>query len=257
MNDSNQLIQQQFGAHANLYATSDVHAKGASLARLVALTNPQRDWQVLDVSTGAGHTALTFAPRVARVIATDLTLQMLDAARQLAAERGLANIEFKPADAHALPFDDNTFDLVTNRLALHHFTNARKGIAEMARVCKPGGVVALVDNIVPPDKPTAGYLNHFEQVHSPSHNWAYPVARLEVYFADARLKVEHTETLRKEMEFEPWAERAGASAATKEKLRALLLRDVPESVRQFLTPRADGDKIFFTLTEAIVIGRKE
>jgi len=164
MADPNQLIQKQFGAHANEYTTSAVHAQGASLARLIELTQPQSHWHVLDVSTGAGHTALAFAPHVARVIASDLTPQMLDAARQLAQARGIANIEFRDADAHALPFDDAMFDLVTNRIALHHYTDARKAIAEMARVCKPRGIVALVDNIAPPDKVTAGAINHFEKL---------------------------------------------------------------------------------------------
>ena len=61
--------------------TSTVHAQGESLARLVELTNPQPTWIVLDVSTGAGHTALAFAPHVAHVVATDLTPQMIEAAR--------------------------------------------------------------------------------------------------------------------------------------------------------------------------------
>ena len=248
-------VQQQFGAHANEYATSAVHAQGASLARLVELTQPQRDWLVLDVSTGAGHTALTFAPHVARVIATDLTPQMLDEARKLALEREIANVEFRPADAHALPFDDNAFDLVTNRIALHHYLNARKAIAEMARVCKHGGIVALVDNVVPPDRLTAFYINDFEKLRDPSHNWAYPVTQLEAYFTKVKLRVEHAETIRKEMEFEPWAKRMGASAKTKTQLRALL-RDAPDGVRAFLTPRTTGKKIFFSLTEVIIIGRK-
>ena len=248
-------VQQQFGAHANEYATSAVHAQGASLARLVELTQPQRDWLVLDVSTGAGHTALTFAPHVARVVATDLTPQMLDEARKLAQEREIANVEFKPADAHALPFDDNAFDLVTNRIALHHYLNARKAIAEMARVCKHGGIVALVDNVVPPDRLTAFYINDFEKLRDPSHNWAYPVTQLEAYFTKVKLRVEHAETIRKEMEFEPWAKRMGASAKTKTQLRALL-RDAPDGVRAFLTPRTTGKKIFFSLTEVIIIGRK-
>ena len=190
MDDPNQLIQQQFGPNADKYVTSTVHAGGASLQRLVELTHPQQDWLVLDVSTGAGHTALTFAPKVARVIATDLTPQMLSTAQRLASERGSGNIEFKPADAHSLPFEENTFDLVTNRITLHHYTDARKAIAEMARVCKPGGMVALVDNIVPPDKQIAGYINHFEKMRDPSHNWAYPAPRLEAYFAEVGLKVE-------------------------------------------------------------------
>jgi ubiquinone/menaquinone biosynthesis C-methylase UbiE len=256
MDDANKLIQQQFGAHASHYATSDVHAKGESLQRLVELTKPQREWIVLDVSTGAGHTALTFAPYVARVIASDLTPQMLDTARKLATDRGITNIEFKPADGHALPFEDNTFDLVTNRLALHHFTDARKGIAEMARVCKPGGIVALVDNIVPPDKVTAGAINHIEKLRDPSHNWAYPFARLEAMFTDAHLKVEHSESFKKELEFEPWADRMSVSAEMKIKLRQLFTTLASDAVREFFVPRAEGEKLFFSLTEAIIIARK-
>src|SRR5581483_3205435 len=167
MDHSTPLIQQQFGANADKYATSTVHARGESLARLIELAQPKQNWLVLDVSTGAGHTALTFAPRVAQVIAVDLTPQMLETARALANERGITNIEFEPADAHVLPFEDNTFDLVTNRIALHHFTNARQAIAEMARVCKPGGLVALSDNIVPPDRVTAGHINHWEKLRDP------------------------------------------------------------------------------------------
>ncbi len=256
MNDSKNLVQRQFGAHAEEYATSERHAKGPSLARLLELTQPGPDWLVLDVSTGAGHTALTFAPHVKGVIATDVTPEMLAVARRLTEERGFKNIEFRPADAQALPFYDNMFDLVTNRLALHHYPDARKAIEEMARVCKPGGLVAFVDNVVPPDKQTAGYINHFEKMRDPSHNWAYPLVRLEAYFADAKLKVEHSETFRKEIELEPWADQMGASAETKAKLRQRLA-DAPPGPREHLTPRVDGNKMFFGLTEAIVIGRKE
>lgn len=255
MDDSIKQVQDQFGAHAEAYSTSPVHAQGPSLARLIELTRPQRDWLVLDVSTGAGHTALAFAPHVMRVIAVDLTPEMLETARRLADERGIDNIEFRTADAQALTFPDNTFDLVTNRIALHHYPDVRLAIQEMARVCKPGGLVALVDNVVPPDKQTAGYINHFEKLRDPSHQWAFPVVRLETYFADAHLKVEHSETLRKEMEFDPWADRMGASAETKAQLRKRLV-EAPASVREFLTPRSEGDRMYFTLTEGIIVGRK-
>lgn len=256
MSDSSDLVKRQFGAHARDYATSAVHAQGESLARLVELTQPRPDWLVLDVSTGAGHTAFAFAPRVARVIATDLTPQMLDAARTLAGERHITNVEFKTADVHALPFDGGTFDLVTNRIALHHYPDARKAVGEMARVCKHGGIVALVDNVVPPDTEMPSYINHFEKLRDPSHHWAYPQVRLEAYFADATLKVEHSESRKKEMEFESWAKRMGANEETRAKLRRILL-EAPQAVRECLTPRVDGDRLFFALTEAIIIGRRE
>jgi len=150
-------VQSQFGPAADGYATSEVHAKGDSLAVLLELIDPQPSWQVLDVGTGAGHTALLFAPHVAHVIASDLTEQMIAKAAELAAERGLTNFETKSADAETLPFDDGSFDLVTCRMAAHHFPNPRQAFGEFARVLKPGGVLGFTDNVTVPDKQAAGY----------------------------------------------------------------------------------------------------
>lgn len=255
MSDNKETVRQQYGAHADAYVTSPVHAQGASLARLVELTQPRPDWTVLDVSTGGGHTALAFAPHVRQVIATDLTPEMLVAAERFAREQGVTNIEYRTADAEALPFGDAEFDLVTNRIALHHYPDARRAIAEMTRVLKPGGLLALVDNVVPPDRQLGGYINAFEKLRDPSHHWCYPTVRLEAYLTDAGLRVEHVESSDKEMEFEPWADRMGASAETKDRLRRLLA-EAPEGVRAFLKPRGEGDELRFSLEEAILIARK-
>ncbi len=143
------LVQQKFGAAAADYAASAVHAKGASLARLVELVAPQPDWRVLDVATGAGHTAIALAPHVAHVVASDITDEMLAQAGKMAADKGLANLETARADAGALPFADQSFDLVTCRLAAHHFPDPAAFVGEAWRVLKPGGTLALVDNIRP------------------------------------------------------------------------------------------------------------
>lgn len=255
MTDNKETVRKQYGAHAQAYITSPVHAKGASLGRLVELTRPQPEWLVLDVSTGGGHTALAFAPRVQKVIATDLTPEMLAAAEKHARGQGAANIEYRVADAEALPFGEAEFDLVTNRIALHHYPDARRAIAEMTRVLKPGGLLALVDNVVPPDRQIAGYINAFEKLRDPSHHWCYPVVRLETYLTDAGLNVEHVETDAKEMEFEPWADRMGAGPEKKEKLRSLLAQ-AAEGARAFFKPQGEGEQLRFSLEEAILIARK-
>lgn len=255
MSDIKETVRQQYGAHAEAYVTSPVHAQGASLARLVELTQPQPDWIVLDVSTGGGHTALAFAPQVRKVIATDLTPEMLAAAQKFARERGVTTIEYRIADAEDLPFGEAEFDLVTNRIALHHCPDGRKAVTEMARVLKAGGLLALVDNVVPPDRQIAGYINGFEKLRDPSHHWCYPTVRLETYLTEAGLRVEHVETSAKEMEFEPWADRMGASGEKKERLRALLAQ-APEGARAFFKPRGEGARLQFSLEEAILIARK-
>ena len=154
---SKDLIQQQFGANAANYLTSSVHAKGASLGRLVDLVKPQSSWAVLDVATGAGHTAAAFAPHVARVVASDLTPEMLVQSRKLADEKGFTNMETASADAESLPFRDGTFDLVTCRIAPHHFGDVAGFLAQSFRVLKPGGTFALVDNVSPDPETTPGF----------------------------------------------------------------------------------------------------
>jgi SAM-dependent methyltransferase len=118
----------------------------------VELTQPHAGWHALDIATGAGHTAFAFAPYVARVTASDLTPEMLIVAEKLAMEKGLTNVDFKEADAEHLPFDEATFDLVTCRIAPHHFPDIVQFLRECARILKPGGVLAVVDNIVPGDQ---------------------------------------------------------------------------------------------------------
>jgi ubiquinone/menaquinone biosynthesis C-methylase UbiE len=260
------LVQQQFGAHAAAYATSTVHAKGASLGRLVELVQPERDWQALDIATGAGHTAAAFAPHVARVIASDLTGEMLAEAAKVAAARGLANMQTARADAEALPFEDARFDLVTCRIAPHHFPDIPTFVAEVWRTLKPGGTFALVDNISPDALSTPGFsaaelsdaaltYNTFEKVRDPSHGRCLGMSEWADVLTDQGFAILHTERLPKDMEFDPWARRMGTDKATIARLRAMLTEGSP-ALRAFLKPRLEEGQLWFTLDEAILIARK-
>jgi SAM-dependent methyltransferase len=260
------LVQQQFGAHAAAYATSPVHAKGASLGRLVELVEPQRHWQVLDIATGAGHTAAAFAPHVAHVVASDITGEMLDEARKLAAAKGFANMAAAAADAEALPFEDRRFDLVTCRIAAHHFTDVPRFVREVKRVLRDGGTFALVDNIAPDFLSTPGFLdadlraaalayNVFEKVRDPSHGRCLGLTEWGGIIGAAGLHLKHSERLPKDMEFAPWAARMTADAATVARLRAMLEEGSP-ALQAFLKPRLEAGQLWFTLDEAIIIARK-
>src|SRR5438105_4061654 len=108
--EKRQQVQSNFGAAAADYVTSKVHASGQDLAWVVeaaALTGTER---VLDVATGAGHTAFALAPYAAEVVALDITKQMLAVAQKAAAERHLDNIRFLEGDALQLPCDDASFE---------------------------------------------------------------------------------------------------------------------------------------------------
>ena len=261
---SRKLVQEQFGANADAYATSRVHAKGASLQRLVEMVEPQADWQVLDVATAAGHTALAFAPHVAHVVASDITAEMLPVAARLAQEKALENISFERADAEALPFEPHRFDLVTCRIAPHHFPHVDRFIAEAARVLRPGGILALVDNVAPDSHTSstgskaelaaaADYYNRFEKLRDPSHGRALPLGEWLTLFQAAGFGVLHHEIAPKQMEFESWVKRLGADKETQTQVRMMLV-NAPPAAADYLQPEVRKGVLWFTLAEAIIIG---
>lgn len=256
---SKELVKKQFGANAAAYATSAVHAQGASLARLVELVQPQPGWRALDVASAAGHTAFAFAPHVAQVVATDLTPEMIPVAAKLAAERGIANVTLELADAEALPYGDGEFDLVTCRIAPHHFPHIDRFMTEAARVLRPLGILAVVDNVVPGGESAAdeagAYINAFEALRDPSHHRALSVAEWMAAYAAAGFTLLHVETAPKRMAFTAWAGRMGVTLPTLAELRRRLV-DAPPAAAAFFAVEAAGDDLSFTLEEAIFVGRK-
>src|SRR6266849_92419 len=246
------LVQEQFGATAAHYLTSKPHAKGKSLERLVELVQPQPAWRALDVATGAGHTAYAFAPHVARVWATDITEEMLALVRDEIAKRKLANVRVAYAKAEALPFEDQSFDLVTCRIAPHHFDSIAAFLDEARRVLKSGATLAIADNIVPPGS-VGDYVNAFERFRDPSHLRAWTMEEWRAALTAHGFTIGHEEQLYKQMEFKSWAGRH--DAVMQALLRSMLAQVTPE-VKAALEPQGDGPELTFRLCEGLFIARR-
>ncbi len=248
-------VQRQFGQHARGYITSQTHAQGYSLERLVELVDPDPAWRVLDIATGGGHTALAFAPLVDLVVAGDLTHEMLLAAREHITNQGVRSVAFCQMDAEHLPFAAETFDCVTCRIAPHHFTDVPRFVREAARVLKPGGLLAVADNLSSGEPKAARFYNDLETLRDPSHHWAYSLDDWDTFFFSAGLEVIHRETFQKRIDFDEWAARMDVTQDDLVRLRVLLLR-APDDRRAWLEPEQIGARIVFKITEGIIIGRK-
>src|SRR5258706_15118059 len=160
--DLDTKLQRQFGAAAANYAVSAVHAGGPTLDALVERAALRGTERVLDVGTGAGHTALALAKHAAEVIALDLTEEMLATAAGLARARGLANVWFRRGRAEALPFADASFDLATSRLCAHHYADPAAATRRAARLLNPGGQYLVVDAFSLSGPGRATHLNAVE-----------------------------------------------------------------------------------------------
>jgi ubiquinone/menaquinone biosynthesis C-methylase UbiE len=259
------LVEQQFGPSARAYAECEVHRSGESLARLVDFTAPEAHWRALDVATGAGHTAASFAPHVAQVVASDITREMLEQAAALAVERNLSNVLTATAEAERLPFEDASFDLVTCRLAAHHFPDIGGFVREAYRVLRQGGVIGIVDNVTPDPGMVPGLCasdipdienayNAFEHLRDPSHARALAITQWRQILIDTGFEIRSEVLLEKEMAFGPWVERMRCTPQTVRQLEALLRG--PSALSSFLKPRECDGKLQLTLREALFVGVK-
>lgn len=232
MDETKNLVRQQFAAAGDAYVKSVGHATGNDLQRMVELAAPRGDEHMLDIATGGGHVARVFAPHVASVVASDLTPEILEHASNAFVEWGLGNVSIAVADAEDLPFADASFDLVTCRIAPHHFPNPAAFVQEVARVLTPGGQFLLVDSTVP-DSEDGEFFNRFEAVRDHSHVRSLTIGEWSQLIAAAGLDLLLTETYTKTHDFEDWVARSHTSAADRSELIAMMLTAPPERQQLF------------------------
>ena len=150
------------------FATQLVWDLGPELVAACGIGNGQR---VLDVATGTGNVALRAAEAGADVVACDLTPEHFDAGRREAAERGVA-VEWVQADAQALPFGDDEFDVVTSCLGAMFAPDHRAVARELLRVCRPGGTIGMAN--FTPEGLAAEFFGLFA-AHAPAADGPPPV----------------------------------------------------------------------------------
>jgi SAM-dependent methyltransferase len=250
VDDTYARVRASFGANAAAYTTSPGHADVELLARLVARFEPRSTDRMLDIGTGAGHTALAFAPHVARVVALDLTPEMLAEVRRNAAAGGITNVNVQHGAAEALPFANGCFDIVACRLTTHHFAALREAIREMARVLVHGGRLLIVDTTVPENDELDHQINMIELLRDPSHVRNYRPSEWCRLLEEAGLRVTNVQAGYHDegggMDLTEWMARIGTAPENAAILRRLFRRASPALV-DALRIEHHGDAIRFAL----------
>ncbi len=239
MSDPTAEVRGQYASVAAAYRTSKVHAMGADLDRMVELLAPTGEEIAIDLGTGAGHSAVRLAREVARVEAIDLVPEMLDQAELLAAERGVTNIGFHACDVRALSFPDASFDAAVSRVSAHHWADVPAGIAEAARVLKPGARIVIVDTVAPGDPALDSFINAVELLRDPSHGRDMTMDQWTRTLDDAGFRVVAAETEPVELDAADWFARS-RTATWREEAARRLLREAPERARETFRIASDG-----------------
>lgn len=248
-----ETVDRSFGANANAYLESKVHAAGQDLedARREACSKANAD--VLDLGCGAGHLSYAIAPCARKVTAYDLSREMLEVVRAQADQRGLTNIEIRQGTAHALPFEDASYDAVVSRYSAHHWRDLPAALKEIYRVLKPDGKLCFIDIAGGPEPLLDTYIQAIEVLRDPSHVRDYTEKEWLALCEDAGFAAHIESRWRLPIGFAAWISRMQTPKARVQAIEALW-NAAPEEVREAYDVQAD---MSFTLDALMIVGVKE
>lgn len=249
------VIRETFAKQAEIYADSAIVANPERHQRLIALIAPPPEARALDVATGPGFLAMALARVCREVVGIDLVSTTLAVAERKRQELGLGNLQFQEADAEALPFGDAEFDVVTCGWTFHQYTDAFRMLAEMARVCRPGGVVAIDDITSSEDPLKSVRHNYIERLRDPAHTRALPLSELVAMFGRLGLRIRLLETYEVVHHAEEWLRQGRASPEASQEIHRLLEEAVGAD-RDGLHTRRENGEIVFTYTVVRLVAHK-
>lgn len=255
MNNIKKEVQAQFGKNAKKYVYSENHAKGKSLAKLVEISSASKEDIVLDVATGGGHVANALSPLVKQVTAFDLTEEILSVAKSFMKENEIDNVDFIQGDAENMPFADGIFDMVTCRIAAHHFPNITHFIKGVARVLKPGGTFLLVDNVSPENNELDVFCNQVEQKRDHSHYRAWKKSEWLKMLEEEGFTIEEWHRFTKVTEFESWCDRMNLPENKKMELNQYMIQ-AESNIKNHFQVKTKNDKVISFQGESILIKAK-
>lgn len=240
-------VARQFGAQAEAYVTSAVHARGPDLDALDLLLAGQDHGRLLDLGCGGGHVSFTAAPHVAQVTAYDLSPAMLEVVAAEAGRRGFSNIATVQGAAEALPFEDASFDVVASRYSAHHWRDLAGGLRHARRVVAPDGRAVFMDVVAPENPLLDTFLQTIEMLRDPSHVRDYRASEWIRAAEAAGFIVETLTERRLRLDFGPWVTRIATPADHVATIRSLQ-RGASDEVQTHFAIEADGTFTLDTLT---------
>ena len=247
--DHRRLILDQFTRQAVPFSEMRDH----SPELILAAAEVRADDTVLDVACGPALMACAFAAVAGHVAGIDLTPAMIERAKILQGSKALPNLSWRIGDVLPLPFADAAFSLVFTRYSFHHFLDPKAVLAEMVRVCAPGGRVVVVD-VFTSTPEQAEAFNRMEKLRDPSHVRALSLRELTELFQEVRLDDMRTEFYKHGFELEQVLQGSFPNPGDADRVRQLFQDDLHTNRLGLGACRKDG-QIHFAYPIIILVGR--
>ena len=246
-------VRDSFRNVAANYTRSTFHASTIRLQEVVDLVQPKPGDLALDVATGTGNTAFALAPHVRRCVGLDLTREMLNEARRVAAERSIANVDWVIGDAAHLPFQDETFDIYVVRAAPHHFHDVDAFMREAFRVLKPGRDASFID--CAPPMPARDVLHAVEMGRDPSHVLSMTVEEWVAKLGRTGFEVESAQGRELDWNYDEWMGNMAVAPPLSDEL-AKIIESAEGKAREQLHPERRDGKLWHAYWHALIRAHK-
>lgn len=206
--EQNERVRERFTRSADAFVKFAVPHRGGDAEKIARLAEPLPTDSGLDLACGPGTFTMALARKAKQVFGFDLTPALLDLARRKASAEGVENVTLICGDATALPFGDRSLDVAVCGYSLHHMSEPRLALEEVARVLRPGGRLAVVDLFVP-DGADEETHNGVERARDVSHTNTLTRSGFPRLFEAAGFRVKSAETLERPRLFNEWLRIAG------------------------------------------------
>jgi ubiquinone/menaquinone biosynthesis C-methylase UbiE len=251
-----QTLVRAFTEQADLYANNSVIRNTQRLQRLVEYLPLHLEPLVLDVATGPGFVATTFAPHCRAVIGIDLTDKPLRIAQARCSEEGIRNVSFCLSHVERMPFRSSTFTVAVSRFAFHHFVSPLQVVQEMTRVVQPRGWILIEDLIASEFPERAAFQNDVEGLRDPSHVNALSLSQILALLTQCRVEMLSVSTNAIVQVVEQWLHNARTPKEIGNQVVQRLATaeaEVDEPMQPF---RSKAGELCIMQQTAIILGRK-